>query len=173
MPLQLSQNAISTKEYLILRGSILQFASEPKQEEEGSGRGSVKPSSSVGVAAAAANGLLFWHPQNVAHPTQRCNSRMKQRMLLVIMTVQGMHHSTKFPFCFPTFRSSSFLSSNISFKLHSVFPHPLHPHSSSFKHLVREDFLFSHISFKLLQASYMKSLFCFPTSPFKLLQSLL
>jgi hypothetical protein len=136
IPLQLSQNVIPTKEYLILRGSILQFASEPKQEEEGGGRGSVKLSSSVDVAAVAANGLLFWHPQNVAHPTQRCNSRMKQRMILVIMTVQGMHHSTKFPFCFPTSRSSSFLSSNISFKLHSVFPRPLHPHSSSFKHLV-------------------------------------
>ncbi len=37
----------------------MQFASEPKQEEEGGGRGSVKLSSSIDVAAAAANGLLF------------------------------------------------------------------------------------------------------------------
>ncbi len=154
MPLQLSQNAISTKDYLILRGSILQFASEPKQEEEGSGRGSVKPSSSVGVAAAPANGLLFWHPQNVAQPTQRCNSRMKQRMLLIIMTVQGMYHSTnslsvfphlvQAPSCLPTSRSSSILSSHVPFTLiqapssilyEKTFCFPTSP-SSSFKLLV-------------------------------------
>jgi hypothetical protein len=161
--LQLSQNAIPTKEYLILRGSILQFDSEPKQEEEGGGRGSVKLSSSVGVVVAAVNGLLFWHPPNVAHPTQRCNSRMKQRMLLIIMTVKGMHHSTnslpvfphlvQAPFCLPTSRSSSILSSHIPFTLiqapssilcEKPFCFPTSP--SSF--LYEKPFLFSHIPFQ-------------------------
>lgn len=151
---------------LILRGSILQFASEPKQEGEGGGRGSVKLFSSVGVVAVAANGLLFWHPQNVAHPTQRCNSRMKQRMLLIIMTVQGMHHSTnslpvfphlvQAPFCVPTSRSSSILSSHIPFTLIQApssilyekpfcFPHLLQAPSSF---LYEKPLLFSHIPFQ-------------------------
>lgn len=73
-----------------------------------------------------------------------------------------------------------FLVSHISFKLLSVFQHlvqapfclPTSP-SPSFKLLqascMRRLSVFPH----LLQASCMKSLFCFPTSPFKLLQSLL
>lgn len=79
-----------------------------------------------------------------------------------------------------TIRPIPFLFSHISFKLLSVFQHlvqapfclPTSP-SPSFKLLqascVRSLSVFPH----LLQASCMKSLFCFPTSPFKLLQSLL